>query len=116
VLPNIWLCAGAVAQLPKFTSHKVRQLPDAPDVKPYSDLAAAYSSKNSDRLARVAEQHMAAFNAVSCAVAVLAAAAAARWLPLVCSCGAAVIDIVYLLLEAVCVISLLNLEAVESAC
>lgn len=69
-------CAtGAVAPLPKFTSHKVRQLPDAPDSKPYADLAAAYSSKSSDRLARVAEQHLAAFNAVS-AAAVTAAAAA----------------------------------------
>ncbi|KAF6258354.1 hypothetical protein COO60DRAFT_1701346 [Scenedesmus sp. NREL 46B-D3] len=54
---------GAVAPLPKFTSHKVRQLSDSADTKPYSDLAAAYSSKSSDRLARVAEQHMAAFNA-----------------------------------------------------
>jgi hypothetical protein len=53
-----------VAPLPKFTSNKARQLPDAPDAKPYADLATAYSSKNSDRLARVAEQHMAAFNAV----------------------------------------------------
>jgi hypothetical protein len=56
--------AGAVAALPKFTSHKVRQLCDAPDAKPYSELAAAYSSKSSDRLGRVAEQHMAAFTAV----------------------------------------------------
>jgi hypothetical protein len=43
----------------------VRQLCDGADAKPYSELAAAYSSKSSDRLARVAEQHMAAFNAVS---------------------------------------------------
>lgn len=59
------LLAGSLAPLPKFTSQKVRQLLDQPDVKPYADLASAYSSKNSDRLGRVAEQHAAAFNAVS---------------------------------------------------
>ncbi|KAF8060061.1 CSN3 [Scenedesmus sp. PABB004] len=55
--------SGAVPALPKFTSQKVRQLTDAPDAKPYADLASAYAAKSHDRLARVAEQHSAVFAA-----------------------------------------------------
>lgn len=43
---------------------QVRQLLDLPDVKPYADLAAGYASDNSDRMMRVAEQHMAVFSGV----------------------------------------------------
>lgn len=55
---------GALSHLPKFTSQKVRQLADSADMKAYNDLATAYNNKNSDKLARVADQHMATFNAV----------------------------------------------------
>lgn len=34
-------------------------------MKPYSDLADAYGSKSSDKLGRVADQHMAAYTTVS---------------------------------------------------
>jgi hypothetical protein len=38
---------------------------DMPDIKAYSDLGTAYSSDHTDRLMRVAEQHMTTFSAVS---------------------------------------------------
>jgi hypothetical protein len=77
-----------VRPLPRFTSPKVRHLLEFPEVKPYSDLAAAYAASEhssssssscgaaaaahahggggggSDRLLRVAEQHMNVFSAV----------------------------------------------------
>lgn len=60
--------------LPRFTSPKVRSMLDLPDIKAYSDLASAYGSNNTDKLLRVAEQHMATFSSVSwgCSLVVVA--------------------------------------------
>jgi hypothetical protein len=57
--------AGSVRTLPRFTSPKVRSMLDMPDMKAYSDLANAYGSDNTDKLLRVAEQHMTTFSSVS---------------------------------------------------
>lgn len=59
------MAAGSVRALPRFTSPKVRSMLDMPDMKAYSDLASAYGSDNTDKLLRVAEQHMTTFSNVS---------------------------------------------------
>ena len=62
----VFVCVptGSVQELPRFTSQRVRQLAEAPDAKPYTELAAAFEARSAERLAAMAERHAPAFSAV----------------------------------------------------